>query len=129
MYQQPTTSPALLTKALLRAAEQLGVTPELPPLLQLAPDETAQLQSGERLLDPDKQEWTSAQKIVGLFRTIIELLGTVERARAWLGSPNETLGARPIDLLSTPDAELVYRYLSAVQKHELRMPPAWRREQ
>lgn len=127
MYEPPTTSPALLSKALLRAAEQLNLAADLPQLLQITAEETAQLQSGSRLLDPERQEWASALKIVGLFRTMIELLGTAERAKAWLGTPNDTLGASPLDLLRTPDAELVYRYLSAVRKHELRMPPAWRR--
>lgn len=121
-------SPALLTKALLRAAEQLDLAADLSQLLRIAAEETAQLQSGGRLLDPEKQEWTAALQIVGLFRTLIELLNTPERAKAWLGTPNDTLGARPIDLLRTADAELVHRYLSAVRKHELRMPPAWRRE-
>jgi hypothetical protein len=128
MYQQPTMSPALLTKALLRAAEQLNLSADLAQLVQAAPDETAQLLSGSRLLDPEKPEWASALRIVGLFRTLIELLNTPERAKAWLGTPNDTLGASPIDLLRSPDAELVHRYLSAVRKHELRMPPAWRRE-
>lgn len=128
MYQQPTMSPALLTKALLRAVEQLNLSAELAQLLKTAADETAQLQSGARLLDPQQPEWASALKIVGLFRTLIELLNTAERARAWLGTPNDTLAARPIDLLGSPDAELVHRYLSAVRKHELRLPPAWRRE-
>lgn len=128
MDQQPTISPALLTKALLRAAAQLDLAAHLSQLLQMGVDETAQLQSGSRLLDPDQQEWDRALKIVGLFRTIIELLGTAERAKVWLGTPNDTLGARPVDLLRSPDAELVYRYLSSVRKHELRMPPAWRRD-
>lgn len=128
MDQQPAISPALLTKALLRAAAQLDLAAHLSQLLQIGVDETAQLQSGSRLLDPDQQEWDRALKIVGLFRTIIELLGTAERAKVWLGTPNDTLGARPVDLLRSPDAELVYRYLSSVRKHELRMPPAWRRD-
>jgi hypothetical protein len=128
MYQQPTMSPALVTKALLRAAKQLDLAADLSQLLRIATEEAAQLQSGARLLDPEKQEWTAALQIVGLFRTLIELLNTSERAKAWLGTPNDTLGARPIDLLRTSDAELVHRYLSAVRKHELRMPPAWRRE-
>ena len=128
MYQQPTMSPALLTKALLRAAEQLDLAADLSELLRIAAEETAQLQSGSRLLDPEKQEWAAALEIVGLFRTLIELLNTPERARAWLGTPNDALKARPIDLLRTSDAELVHRYLGAVRKHELRMPPAWRRE-
>jgi hypothetical protein len=128
MYQQPTMSPALLTKALLRAAEQLNLSADLAQFIKTEAGETTQLQSGSRLLDPEQPEWANALKIVGLFRTLIELLSTPERARAWLGTPNDTLGASPIDLLRSPDAELVHRYLSAVRKHELRMPPAWRRE-
>jgi hypothetical protein len=126
MYQQPTMSPALLTKALLRAAEQLNFAADLAQLLQIAPEEAAGLQSGSRLLDPEKPEWAGALELVGMFRTLIELLSTPERAKAWLGTPNETLGAAPIDVLRSSDAQLVHRYLSAVRKHELRMPPAWR---
>ena len=128
MYQPPTMSPALLTKALLRSAEQLDLAADLSQLLQITAEDAAQLQAGSRLLDPDQPEWAEAQKIVGLFRTMIELLGTAERAKSWLGTPNDALGARPSELLRTPDAELVYRYLNAVRKNELRMPPAWRRE-
>jgi hypothetical protein len=128
MYQQTTMSPALLTKALLRAADQLNLAADLAQLLKTTADQTAQLQSGSRLLDPEQPEWASALKIVGMFRTLIELLNTPERAKAWLGTPNDALGASPMDLLRSPDAELVHRYLSAVRKHELRMPPAWRRE-
>ena len=128
MYQQSTMSPALLTKALLRAAEQLDLAGDLSQLLQIDTEAAAQLRSGARLLDPEQPEWAGALKIVGLFRTLIELLSTAERAKAWLGTPNDTLGARPVDLLPTPEAEVVYRYLSSVRKHELRMPPVGRRE-
>jgi len=58
----------------------------------------------------------------------VEVLGSVERAKAWLNTDNETLGGRPVALLGTPDAERVHRYLSSVRKHELRMPPSARRE-
>ncbi|MFC4312860.1 antitoxin Xre/MbcA/ParS toxin-binding domain-containing protein [Steroidobacter flavus] len=121
-------SPALLTKAMLRAVDQLNLKAELPSLLQLPADETARLQAGERVLDPQRPEWQGALQLVGLFRTIVEVLGSVERAKDWLGTSNETLGGRPVDLLGTPGAERVHRYLSAVRKHELRMPPASRRE-
>lgn len=100
----------------------------LPALLDTAPEEVARLRAGERLLDPERNEWQGALGVVGLFRTMIELLGTAERARAWLGFANDALGARPIDLLRTPDADRVFRYVSAVRKHELRMPPAHKRE-
>ena len=121
-------SPALLTKAVFRAVDQLNLTDNLSALLRISPQDIAQLQAGERVLDPQRQEWQGALQIVGMFRTIVTVLGSVEQARAWLGTPNETLGGRPADLLGTPDAERVHRYLDSVRKHELRMPPAVRRE-
>lgn len=127
MYQSATLSPALLTKALFRAAEQLGLAANLTALLNAEPEEITQLQSGTRLLDPQRPEWQAALKIVGLFRTTVEVLGTPERAREWLNTANETLGGRPIDLLGGADAAHVHRYLSSVSKHELRMPPSARR--
>jgi len=121
-------SPALLTKAVCRAVDQLDLTDDLSSLLRTSAQEVAQLQAGERVLDPQRQEWQGALQIVGMFRTIVAVLGSVERAKAWLDTPNETLGGRPADLLGTPDAERVHRYLDSVRKHELRMPPAVRRE-
>jgi hypothetical protein len=121
-------SPALLTKAVFRAVDQLNLTDRLPSLLHISADEAARLRAGERVLDPQRGEWRGALQIVGLFRTIVEVLGSVERAQAWLNTPNETLGGRPGELLGTPDAERVHRYLESVRKHELRMPPAVRRE-
>lgn len=121
-------SPALLTKALFRAVDQLNLAESLSALLRVPGDEVAKLRAGERVLDPQREEWQSALQIVSLFRTIVEVLGSVERAKAWLGTANETLGGRPVDLLGTPDADHVYRYLNSVRKHELRMPPSVRRE-
>ena len=121
-------SPALLTKAVFRAVDQLNLTEKLCSLLHVSADEAARLRAGERVLDPQRAEWQGALQVVGLFRTIVEVLGSVERAKAWLGTPNETLGGRPVDLLGTADAERVHRYLNSVRKHELRMPPAVRRE-
>ena len=121
-------SPALLTKALLRAVDQLNLATELPALIQVSIDDIARMRAGERALDPQREEWQGALRIVGLFRTTVEVLGSVERAKAWLNTENETLGARPVDLLRTPQAEHVHRYLNSVSKHELRMPPSVRRE-
>jgi hypothetical protein len=117
------TSPATLTKALIRASEQLDLLAELPAILQISSADLHRLQSGAHTLDPATEAWGRALKIVGLFRTLVSSVGTVERARAWLGSPNEAFGAaRPAELLHTPEAERVYRYLDAVTKHELRLP-------
>ena len=123
MPEHSTTSPALLTKALLRAAAELGLTADLPSLLQTSSDAVASLQSGARVLDAQSEEWSRALRIISMFRALVSVVGTTERARAWLVSSNLTLGASPVDLLRTPDAERVYRYVDAVLKHELRMPP------
>ncbi len=116
------TSPATLTKALIRSAEQLDLSAELSAIMQISAADLRSLQSGERALEPSTQAWERALKIVSLFRMLVSLLGTAERARTWLGSPNETFGARPVELLSTSEAERVYRYLDAVTKNELRLP-------
>lgn len=126
MYQPSIVSPPLLTKALLRAVEQLGLAAGLPALLHSPPEEIAPLQSGARLLDPRRPEWEAALEIVSLFRATVEILGSAERARMWLHAPNESLGGRPFDLLGTADADRVHRYLSSVRKYELRMPPGGR---
>ena len=123
MSEVSATSPATLTKALLRAADQLGLGADLATLLGTPADDAAVLQAGARMLDPHRPEWGRALKLVGLFRSLISLVGAPERARAWLGAPNQALGARPIELLRTAEAERVFRYLDAVQKHELRLPP------
>lgn len=128
MYQPASLSPALLTKALLRAVAALGMAAELPSVMNATAEDISQVQSGERLLDPQRPEWQGALQIVGLFRVLVEVLGTAERARTWLGTSNESLGGRPIELLAGSDAGVVHRYLSSVRKHELRMPPAVRRE-
>ena len=111
-----------MTKALIRSAEQLDLSAELPAILQISSEDFRSLRSGERALEPGTDSWERALKIVSLFRMLVSLLGTAERARTWLGSPNEALGARPVELLSTPDGERVYRYLDAVTKNELRLP-------
>lgn len=126
MYQPSTLSPPLLTKALLRAVEQLDLASGLASLLNSPPEEIEQLRSGARALDPQRPEWEAALKIVGLFRATVEVLGSAERAKIWLATPNESLGGRPFDLLASPEADRVHRYLSSVRKHELRMPPAAR---
>lgn len=121
--EQSTLSPTLLTKAALRAAEHLGLAADLPSLLQVEPAVATSLQSGERLLDPQWPEWQRAQRLVAVFRALVTLLGDTKRAQAWLAAPNEHLRSAPIDLLRSPDDERLMRYLNAVQKHELNLPP------
>ncbi|HEY6643262.1 MbcA/ParS/Xre antitoxin family protein [Povalibacter sp.] len=115
-------TPATLTKALLRAAEQLDLSADLATLMRMSPGDLVHLQSGASTLDPQSDEWNRALQIIGLFRTLVLLVGSAEHARHWLVQPNQALAARPIDLLRSQEEARVYRYLDAVQKHELRLP-------
>jgi uncharacterized protein (DUF2384 family) len=122
-----TLEPVTLTKAVVRAAEQLGLSQELPDILGLTVEDASRLVNAERALDRNGDEWQRAIRFVGLFRSLLSLLGNIERARAWLGSPNQTLGSAPAELLrSAAGRDRVYSYVDAVQKHEFRMPPRWR---
>jgi hypothetical protein len=85
-------SPALLTKAMLRAVDQLNLAAELPSLIHVPIDDIPRMRTGERVLDPQREEWQGALRIVSLFRTTVEVLGSVERAKTWLNTENETLG-------------------------------------
>lgn len=116
------TSPATATKALLRGAELLGLTENLPAILDITAEEFAPLRAGARCLDPAREEWQHAMQLIGLFRSLVALVGRPERARDWLVRPNPALKARPIDVLTSPDRDRLYHYVDAVAKHELWLP-------
>ena len=119
-----TTDPATLRKAILRAAEVLGLTQQLPQILGVDPQSWARLSANERTLVPDTVEWNGAVRFASLFRSLLTLVGTVPNARDWLEQPHRTLGASPRSLLMNPEGlERVVRYLDAVQKYEVRLPP------
>ncbi len=122
MVQPSTHDAATLTRALLRVAEQLHFNAHLAPMLGLDESAVATLRNAQRALDPQAEEWAHAQKLVNLYRTLITLLGDVERARDWLSAPNDVLGDAPIAILRSENRERVFRYLNAVSKHELRLP-------
>jgi hypothetical protein len=118
------TDPATLTKAVLRAAEHLGLLHVLPEILEIDPQQLSKMIGGAAMLDRNGAEWTSATRFTGLFRSLVTLLGDSRSARLWLTSSHQTLGAAPAELLrSSAGRERVYRYLDAVQKYEIKLPP------
>jgi uncharacterized protein (DUF2384 family) len=121
------TNPAVLTKAVLRAAEHLELSAALPAILGMDTQAWSQIAAGERWLDPAGAEWQNAVRFTGLFRSLLSVVGTVDKARAWLVTAHETLGATPASLLQTPEGRnRVYRYLDSVQKYEIKLPPRGR---
>jgi hypothetical protein len=118
------TDPATLTKALLRAAEHLGLTQHLAEILDVGQEVIASIMSGQYTLDPTRDEWIAATRFTGLFRSLLVLTGSAEAARRWLASEHQTLGAAPCELLLSPDGrDKVFKYLDHVQKHEMKLPP------
>lgn len=123
----PTTDPTTLTKAVVRAAERLGLTNDVPQILGIETAAWNAIVRGDGTLDASRPEWLAATNFASLFRSLLTLVGTLENARAWLSTPHQTLGTEPTTLLRTPEGrERVFRYLDAVQKFEMKLPPRGR---
>ena len=121
------TDPLTLTKAVLRAAEHLGLTQTLHDILGVDEQVVRSMTKGDYSLDPNCGEWAAATRFTGLFRSLITLLGNAQDARAWLATQHETLGDAPMHLLRTPHGrDTLFRYLDAVQKYEIKLPPRGR---
>lgn len=118
------TDPATLTKAVWRAADLLGLTQDLPEILDVDANALARVRSGAEGLQPDSPAWANAVRFTSLFRSLLTLVGNPENARAWLDTPHRTLGSPPRELLrSAAGRERVFGYLDNVQKYEFKLPP------
>lgn len=116
---QPSPAPdAVLTKAVLRAADLLGLSSRaLARILGVSEASVSRLVSGSRAIDPASKEGELALLLVRVYRSLDALVGTdAAQRKAWLESPNRALNGRPIDLLQRTDG-LVYvvAYLDAMR--------------
>lgn len=112
----PLSQGAVLTKALLRAADRLGVTgATLAAVIGLSPASLTRMKKGEFALETGTKPFELAILFVRLFRSLDALAGGDERiARAWLASPNTALDATPIEKIRTiPGLMDVIAYLDA----------------
>lgn len=112
----PLSQGAVLTKALLRAADRLGVTgATLAAIIGLSPASLTRMKKGEFALEAGTKPFELAILFVRLFRSLDAIAGGDERiARAWLASPNTALDAAPIDKIRTiPGLMDVIAYLDA----------------
>lgn len=108
---------AVLTKAVVKAARALEVNQsKLAATLGVSDATASRMFGGRYLLDPDRKEWEFAALFVRLFRSLDSLVASDEKARAWLNSANEALGARPVDLLPTAEGLIrVLHYLDSAR--------------
>ncbi len=110
-----TQASEVLTKAVARAAEQLGLNKSLlARLLGLSPATVTRIYTGDYMLDPSRKEWEFGLLLVRLFRALDAIVADESSARAWLASKNSGLNGRPIDLITQTEGLVrVVHYLDA----------------
>jgi len=109
---------AVLSKAVLRAAELLGLSSRaLARILGVSEASVSRLASGARTIDPASKEGELALLLVRVYRSLDALVGTdAAQRRAWLESHNDALNGRPLDLLQRADGLVhVVAYLDAMR--------------
>jgi hypothetical protein len=106
----------VVTKAVLRASEQLRLTARLlAAILGLSEATVSRMRRGEFGLQPGTKPFELAILLVRLFRSLDAIVGGDDAvAAAWLGNPNLALGGRPIEKLQTVSGLVdVIAYLDA----------------
>lgn len=94
---------AVLTKAALRAAEQLGMTSKsLATVIGVSEATVSRMRSGSYTLQRGQKSFELAILFVRFYRSLDAIVGGDEAvARAWLKNPNTALDTEPLALIQT----------------------------
>ena len=94
---------AVLTKAVLRAAEELGVSARtLATIIGVSEATLSRMKKGSFELEADTKPFELAVLFVRLFRSLDAIVGgDADVARSWLRNRNEVLVGRPIEMIRT----------------------------
>jgi DNA-binding XRE family transcriptional regulator len=97
------TAEQVLSKAVLRAADHLGLTNAvLAEIIGLSESSISRLRNGQYELNRDRKEFELAQMFVRTFRGLDAITGGDDSsARSWLTADNLALRAQPIELMKT----------------------------
>jgi uncharacterized protein (DUF2384 family) len=109
---------AVLTKALIKAARLLDVSQvKLAQILGVSDSTVSRMAADKYRLEPGRgKEWELAALFVRMFRALDSLVGSDEKAKAWLNSDNQALGERPIELITRAEGLVrVIHYLDAAR--------------
>ena len=107
---------AIVTKATLRAASQLGLTNKLlATVIGVSEATVSRMRSGEYKLQRRQKSFELAVLFVRLYRSLDAIVGADDTvAGSWLRNCNTVLGAQPIALIQTvPGLMHVMQYLDA----------------
>ena len=116
-YAATSDPAAVLTKALLRAGDQLGLTRKaLGRIIGVSEASMSRLTGGRRI-DPDSKEGELALLLLRLFRSLDPLGGgDAGRARSWFEAHNLHLGGIPSEMVATAEGLVdVTQYLDAMR--------------
>jgi hypothetical protein len=116
-HPAPADPGSVLTRALCRAAESLGLTQrELATVLGVSEASISRLGRG-RWLDPASKEGELALLLLRLYRSLDSLIGGDEaKARAWIHATNSHLGGVPAVQIRTVSGLVdVVGYLDALR--------------
>ena len=94
---------AVLTKAVLRASERLGVTGKgLAMAIGVSEVTLSRMKNGAYTLEANTKPFELSVLFVRLFRSLDAIVGgDAQVARAWLNNGNEVLGDRPVEKIQT----------------------------
>ncbi len=97
------TEPAVVTKAVTRAADRLELSNRvLAAMLGLSEATVSRMGAGAYQLDAGSKPFELAVLFLRLFRSLDGIAGgDTAVARAWLRNDNSALGAKPITLIET----------------------------
>ena len=114
--QGPSDQARVLTKALIRAAGQLGLKrAQLAAAIGLSVATLSRMYSGQYHLDPRDKSWEFAVLVVRLYRGLDAIMaGDKESLRAWMQNPNTDLHDAPINMIGhAPDLAHLVAYVDA----------------
>src|ERR1700738_4200071 len=114
--QSAPSEAALLTKAALRAAEQLGMANKsLAAVIGVSEATVSRMRSGAYTWQRGQKSFEFATLFVRLYRSLDAIVGgDQEVAKAWLKNPNTALASAPLTLIQTvPGLMNAIHYLDA----------------
>lgn len=93
----------VVTKAVLRAAEALGLTAKrLAQAIGSSEPTISRMKSGTHHLDPASKAFELSVLLIRVFRSLDAIAGGDGAVvRAWMGNDNLALGGRPLDRIGT----------------------------
>ncbi|MGV3650459.1 MAG: MbcA/ParS/Xre antitoxin family protein [Devosia sp.] len=106
----------VLTKAVIRAADRLGVTAgTLATIIGVSEASVSRMKRGSFALEPGSKPFELGVLFIRLFRSLDAIVGGEEAVAArWLVSPNTALDARPIEKMQSVSGLVdVIAYLDA----------------